>query len=160
MADHSAVNVAYKFLQFADEELCSLTPMQLQKLVYIAHGWSLGILDRPLIADTVNAWKYGPVIDSVYHHFKNFRAAPVTFSNELVQHYVTDAGFCSTDEDLIRSVWGAYKGMTGPRLSDLTHQPGTPWYTVWNDRDGKSHYGAEIDQPTIIQYYKKFFSQA
>ena len=159
MSDHSAVNVAYKFLQLAKEDECNLTPMQLQKLVYIAHGWSLGLLERPLIADTVNAWKYGPVIESVYHHFKKFRASPVIFPPELVRHYVTDAEFCSTDKDLISSVWEAYKGISGPRLSDLTHQSGTPWDVVWNDREGKSRFGSEIDQPTIIQYYKEFFAR-
>ena len=33
------------------------TNMQIQKMVYIAHGYMLGVYDRPLIVDPIEAWK-------------------------------------------------------------------------------------------------------
>ncbi|QLH42366.1 MAG: DUF4065 domain-containing protein [Coxiellaceae bacterium] len=46
--------------------------MKLAKLIYVAHGWSLALNDVPLIDEAVQAWKFGPVIESVYHEFKHF----------------------------------------------------------------------------------------
>jgi uncharacterized phage-associated protein len=57
-----AHTVANRFLELAEAEGRSLTPLQLMKLVYIAHGWMLGIHQRPLIKDHIEAWKLGPVI--------------------------------------------------------------------------------------------------
>jgi len=52
--------------------------MQLIKLVYIAHGWTLGLYNQPLIGKQVEAWTYGPVIPSVYHDFKHYGRDPIT----------------------------------------------------------------------------------
>lgn len=55
----------------------ALTPMQLIKLVYVAHGLMLGAFGRPLLDEPVEAWQYGPVVPSVYHALKSFRSSPV-----------------------------------------------------------------------------------
>lgn len=158
MADHRATNVAYRFLQLASVDDMSLTPMQLQKLVYIAHGWSLGLFDDPLVSDDVSAWKFGPVIEPLYQHFKEFRASPVRIPPQIVNGYVCSAGFDDRDETVISAVWQSYRGLTGPQLSDLTHQSDTPWDTVWNKREGYRYHGAVIDNPTIGAYYKTFLT--
>ena len=55
----------------------AITPMQLIKLVYIAHGYMLGKHGRPLLDEAVQAWQYGPVVPSVYQAVKSFQSAPV-----------------------------------------------------------------------------------
>jgi uncharacterized phage-associated protein len=55
---HSSINVAKWFVDKAAKEGKTLTPLQLMKLVYIAHGWMLGTYGRPLIKDRIEAWKY------------------------------------------------------------------------------------------------------
>ena len=59
------------------------TPMQLLKLVYIAHGWNLAINDRPLINDRVEAWRYGPVIPKIYQDLKQWGNTPVTWQRSV-----------------------------------------------------------------------------
>jgi uncharacterized phage-associated protein len=53
--------------------------MKLIKTVFIAHGFYLASKDKPLVNEFVQAWKYGPVIDSVYHEFKGLGHKPIKF---------------------------------------------------------------------------------
>lgn len=55
---------------FITNAVGSLTPLQVIKMVYIAHGYSLALLDEPLVEEAVEAWRYGPVLPSVYHTVK------------------------------------------------------------------------------------------
>ena len=48
------------------------TPMHIIKLVYLSHGWMLGLHDTPLLWEPVEAWQYGPVVPSVYHLYKGW----------------------------------------------------------------------------------------
>ena len=77
----NALSVANYFLELAHKENRPIHLLGLVKRVYIAHGFSLAMLDKPLIDprfDPVEAWKYGPVIPSVYHSFKQYKASPIT----------------------------------------------------------------------------------
>lgn len=55
---HDARAVANYMLAVAEKKGMTLTPMQVLKLVYLAHGWSLAWFGRPLIRDDVEAWDY------------------------------------------------------------------------------------------------------
>src|SRR5215467_7486621 len=75
---YPAKAVANEFLYLAKEERRPVTPMQLLKLVYFAHGWYLALTGERLIDERVEAWKYGPVVPSIYHEFKRFGNEPIT----------------------------------------------------------------------------------
>src|SRR5437762_397203 len=75
---YSARALANTFLELAKEEGKSLSPLQLQKLVYYAHGWNLGIRNAPLIDAPIEAWRFGPVVQSLYHEFKEYGNNPIT----------------------------------------------------------------------------------
>jgi len=57
--------VANYFIKKSQDDGIAVTPMQLVKLVYIAHGWHLGLHHSQLLTESIQAWKYGPVIPSV-----------------------------------------------------------------------------------------------
>lgn len=116
--------VANELLKLAREDGSSLDPMKLQKLVYLAHGWSLLFLHRPLIQEKIKAWKYGPVIPALYDEFREFRASPITRDARGNDGGCTlDAAACQ----LIRKVWNTYRDQTAMQLSVMTHEPGYAW---------------------------------
>ncbi|KQH74402.1 Panacea domain-containing protein [Xylella fastidiosa] len=55
-----------------------LTPLQVLKLVYLAHGWCLGVHTQPLIDELVEAWRAGPLIRSLYNVIKQDRSSGIT----------------------------------------------------------------------------------
>ena len=61
-----AVTVANRFLAIAKKRGDTLTPIQILKLVYIAHGWMLGLYGRPLIKDEVLSDQEEDIIVQVY----------------------------------------------------------------------------------------------
>ena len=69
-----AIAIANYFVEKSkeDKQCEKLTLLRLVKYVYIAYGFALVLLGRSIINDRfdkVEAWKYGPVIPSVYHSF-------------------------------------------------------------------------------------------
>lgn len=147
----------------------SVTPMKLQKLVYFAHGWYLGLTDMPLVAEPIQAWKYGPVIQSIYREFKGFgsdfisRLArdvrpvgddDVEECTPRVADTAVDAPFVT---DLISRMWKLYGKHTAAELSTMTHQAGTPWHTIYSkfNRNGQIYSGIDIPNELIRDYFKK-----
>ena len=74
----SSKTVAHEFLRLARERSGSVKPLQLMKLVYIAHGWILALYHRALVGDKIEAWTYGPVIPILYEEVRRCRGRPVS----------------------------------------------------------------------------------
>lgn len=124
---HSSLSVADYLLAKAEQNSASLTPLQLIKLVYLCHGWMLGLYEKPLIYETVKAWRYGPVIPDLYQKVKRFRGNPV--KGQLTDESVS---FSGEQENIMDQVFHAYGHLSGIQLSSLTHADGTPWSKVWH----------------------------
>lgn len=163
-----------EFFKLAKDEKRHLTPMQGIKLVYIAHGYNLGIYDEPLIDDNIEAWKYGAVVRSLYDELKLFGAGKITvpiflarthkqkleiLNSEKVEYTDRDvAKFDLSPRELtvIESIWNLYKGLDGGELSGIIHQKDTPWDKTWK----RSPTGyAVISEEEIRTYYKSLFEQ-
>lgn len=59
----SALSIANYFIDLAQSQSKEIKPLRLMKLVYIAHGFMLAMLNRSVLNprfDRVEAWKYGP----------------------------------------------------------------------------------------------------
>ena len=85
--------VANYFIDLANAKKIQITPMKLQKLIYFAHGWHLAIIGEPLIDECVQAWSYGPVIDSIYHEFKEYGSGPIK-RHARSYHVVDEHNIC------------------------------------------------------------------
>lgn len=133
---YSAMAVANAFIKRKKEGvLPDLTPMKLQKLLYFAQAHYLRHYRSPLIDDFFARWTYGPVIPSLYHEFKEYGAGQIA---DFGGHIVLENGSYArkrpiiADEDvqgwaIVDAIVSSYGKFSGPQLSSITHQPGTPW---------------------------------
>ncbi len=154
-APTTAAAVANEFLdlQSIDPGFPPIDQMKMQKLVFYAHAWHLGIKQRPLFDEDVFAWPWGPVIPSIYSEFRDFGRSPIvgrkattigktgtgTLDFRLVEPKIVSA----EEKEFIRQIWDVHKKYTGVQLSNATHNPGEPWTVV------KDRYGDLASKPLI-----------
>lgn len=137
---YSAIAVANAFIEKANERgIRDLSPMKLQKLVFFAHSWMLALSGKPLIKEPVKAWKYGPVIDSVYHEFKSYGSRNIVSlgtefegldSDDVFDMKYTIPKLPKNDEHanaIINAILDTYGNRTATYLSNLTHESGSAW---------------------------------
>ncbi len=152
----TAGSVANEFIKLCDKHSLELTNIKLVKLMYIAQGLSLSILDRPLFKDdNIEAWKYGPVIPSIYHEFKHYKSNPITSKSVVLGRNleILSEPKLTNEEDkkIVKLTWNLYKDMSPLDLVDLTHRAGTPWSLTYQYGQNKT-----IDNELIKRYYDKF----
>lgn len=150
---YSSFKIAAFFIRKAHADGRKLTPMQLIKLVYIAHAWNLVFQKKPLIGESVQAWKYGPVIESLYHSFKRFGNSDIP--KEETDSLPETDDIDSNTKDLLEKIWAKYGILSGTHLSSLTHLGGTPWDTVWNKNGGNKSRYAHIPNQLIQEFYEE-----
>jgi uncharacterized phage-associated protein len=142
-------DIADYFLYIGKDDQ-TMTPMKLIKLVYIAHGWYLGLNNENLINEPIQAWKYGTVIPSLYEKFRHFRGNKITDIPNSEPIIVLDE-----DKSFLNKVYEIYKKYTGLELSAKTHQPNTPWTLTWNKAiEGNGTINLTIPDALIKNYYK------
>lgn len=152
---HSSLTVAQYLLDRAavGEPERSLTPMQVIKLVYLCHGWMLGLHGRRLINEDVEAWRYGPVIRELYDAVKRFRSEPVVGPIADAQAV---AKFDADEKSVMDQVFDIYGQYNGIQLSKLTHAKGTPWSEIRRTSD-KS--GWEVIPNAMIEEHFRELAQ-
>lgn len=159
MANHSTA-IANEFIRRAKKDGKQLTHMQLQKLVYIAHGWSLAVTGSPLTEDSPEAWDYGPVYPELWEALKMYGSAPVTrpiqymdFGRGLFRDNPKDevVAQLTTDENtLIDRVYELYSDFRAFQLSAMTHEQDTPWHKLYVEEKTK---GGVIKNDNIKSHF-------
>jgi len=108
---YPVITIADEILKIAKRAGKSLTPLQLMKLTYIAHGWSLGLGRGDLFRNRIEAWKYGPVIPDLYHATKCYGRDPIPLS--LVQEESSSVD--DETKQFLESVFDRYGKFSGVR---------------------------------------------
>lgn len=161
--------VANEFLDLAWDQGKALTPMKLLKLVYFAQGWCLGIADRPLFDEDVQAWQYGPVVYSLYREFKEFGAEPIPRkARQMIWNSRGGLDMIEPDIEMeaqpeykafakafLAKIWGIYGGYSGIQLSNLTHEPGSPWDQVARRFNYQIPNGLQIPKDLMADYFRR-----
>jgi uncharacterized phage-associated protein len=125
------------------------TPLHIVKLVYLCHGWMLGIRRRPLINETPTVGQFGPVVRSIYDEYKVYGSDPIPVS-KAVEH---STDLTEDQNAVVNFVHGLYGDFMDTELSAMTHEAGTPWSEA-NDAKG---IGAPIPDDAVMAHYAKLF---
>ena len=154
--NYTPITIATYFLQ-KEEQNKTITPMKIIKLVYIAQGWYLALTEgNSLINEKAEAWKYGPVIPSLYERFKSFGSNIITDIPK-----VSTSNLTKNDTDILDDVWNNYGNKSGIQLSGKTHEPGTPWSKIWEKaKETTKKEDLIIPNSLIMQHYKNLLSVA
>lgn len=150
---HDLRAIANYFIGKAIEDGVEISPMKLQKLLFFAYGIFLTIKGEPLFSERFEAWRWGPVISSLYHQLKGY-------GSRSIDRYLSDLDLAtgekltpmvSEDEELMKFLsgfWAKYKDYSAVRLSNATHLPNTPWAktlesgkTVISDEFMREYFG-------------------
>lgn len=161
--------VANEFIRLACAAGKPPTQMKLQKLIFFAHGWNLALTGTPLVDEQFQAWKYGPVIPSVYHEFKNFGLMGINREaeellvdpngNSIHWRPVSLKDNTGATQALIEKIWDIFGKYSGTHLSKMTHLPDTPWSKA---REGypEDKHNIPIPDEAIRPYFESLRASA
>ncbi|MDE2991960.1 MAG: DUF4065 domain-containing protein [Chloroflexota bacterium] len=126
-----------------------LSNLAMQKLLYIAHMYHLGLHGDPLVFGVFEAWEYGPVHPSLYHEVKTFGADPVQDIFGSVPSIEE-----GTESDLLDAAVDQLSKSTA-RLVAITHWEKGAWAKCY--RSGVR--GISIPNDAILKEYQARMSE-
>lgn len=143
--------IAQFFIKKSIEDERFLSPLKLIKLVYFSQGWYLGLFHESLINERIEAWKFGPVVASLYHKYKQFGNDDIThvFNEKLLQE------LDSNTVTFLNRIWEVYGSWTAIQLANLSHERESPWHIAWYRDEGKKRTNHPIPNERIENYFSK-----
>lgn len=135
------------------------THLKLEKLVYLCFADYLCKTNKELYIDKIYAYKYGPVVDTVYEKYKGFGSKEI--ESEDVDIKATEIKelpsrsrilFAKDGVEKIMSIDETLKkcgNLSAAQLVELTHKKSTPWDIAGR---GNEQY-AVIDNEIIKKYH-------
>jgi len=147
-----AIAVAKYLIQKSREtersgEYRQMSHLKLQKILYYAQGWHLGLYGKPLFEDPIYAWKLGPVTESVYYDLRHFGDM-----NLVDADYNCSTGTTVTDPEkkvFIDHAWDEYAEESANALVARTHSS-EPWLNSFSNPFSK-----EIDPEAMEEHFRK-----
>jgi uncharacterized phage-associated protein len=153
--------MAYPSIHIANELLSShgdVSHMKLQKLLYFANGWWLATSGAPLLNESPQVWRYGPVYQYLYKIFSRFGhtniGGPVKgnpFADEPEK--LGDSAEEQRVRQLLEWIWVEYGPKSAIQLSDETHAPGTPWRQIAEEHKFKVPFEVEISPKKDWEFF-------
>ena len=138
----TAKNVAEYLLGLTNPDVGDImSNLKLQKLVYYAQGYHLALFDKPLFDDyPIVAWEHGPVVESLYHDYKQFKSGAIE-----IPKFIDESMFSDEQKGLLDEVFEVLGQFSGWKLRNMTHEE-LPWKSV--------EIGEEISNDSMKTYFK------
>lgn len=112
------------------------THLKLQKLVYLCFADYLCKYDKELYQDKIYAFRYGPVIETVYQRYKGSKDREIEKDDDIDATNIFEMPsrsriiFAEDGVNKINSIddtLAKYGDYTAKELVDITHRKNTPW---------------------------------
>ena len=137
---YKAIDIAKWFINEIHPE-----PLKLQKLLYLAQGYSYAFHDEPLFADDMEAWVHGPVVPNVYHIYKDYHFNPISINYELIE-------FDQKALEVLNYVLEKYGKYDAKYLEEMTHYQ-EPWILSREGLDPDERSDKTIAKQNIASYF-------
>lgn len=124
---YSAMDIARYILTWFYDNDEFISNLKLQKLLYYIQGHCLGMFSHPCFNDTIQAWKHGPVVPTVYRKFSSYAGGSIIYFDRYNQGEINE-----NIEELIDDVLEHYGEYETWDLVDMTHREG-PWRGCYVD---------------------------
>lgn len=153
---YDAIDVANYIVNYCIDESMPVSNLKLQKLLYYVQAASLVETGRRMFADEISAWKYGPVVENVYHSFKLYVDKEIvdkvtekySFLDFEQEDYDPMEMILETDQPIIQRVTKSYKNYSALKMVNKTHGE-RPW------KDAFANNSEFIDVGEIKKFYSK-----
>lgn len=139
--------IANEFIRLGARKGHLLNQVQLQGLIYVAHGRALALFDQPLTGDRPEAWDFGPVYRRLADALRSFGLDIVDREILTCEVYRQWAGpeaqmpaSAELDQDeleLIAAVYRDFAALGESRLFHCTSASGSPWAAVFANGEGQ-----------------------
>lgn len=108
-----------------------ISNLQLQKILYYIQKEFLNIFNKPAFEDAIEAWKFGPVVPSVYYQFCMFGA------NRIMIHYANTRieEYSMFELDVVKKVIRRCIAKNPWSLVEKTHAKGKAWERIFYSRN-------------------------
>lgn len=146
--DPKAIDVAQLFLTWANKDGDLITNLKMQKLLYYAQAWHLVNFDKPLFNDEIQAWKFGPVVRSVFNKFKEFGAAPIEYKKSGHE----EAAFTKQQLEYLKEFYGVFIKFAAYELVSMSHSD-SPWINA-----NKKGASTPIDLGEMKSFYDHLYT--
>lgn len=147
--------IAKTALLIADELGLKISNLTAHKLLYLAHGLMLAKHDRPLVDTPFQAWKYGPVLEDLYHDLKIFGSSPIPHDSVFVARWPELPPENQEDREVIRAILKQFGNKSPGYLIEVSHQEDGPWNAVYEANTPS----IEISDAKISAYFKKHLTK-
>lgn len=140
----SAKKVAEYFLAKTEPDYEEyISNLKLQKILYYAQGFYLAIHNKRLFADSIEAWTHGPVVETLYHEYKESGSKAIDPPESI------DLSIYNKETtDLLDEVWQVYGQYSAYKLRNLTHEE-PPWKDAFKRTPGNL-----ISPDSMRKYFK------
>lgn len=155
-SQYCALQIANVILEKALKKFHDLDVLKLNRLLFIAYGIGYKELKRSIFNDRIEAWKYGPIIPAVYHHFSHFHLKPVqatAFEYDFFKNKFQTYNIDKKDTVLRSFLIDIYNKYNDDSKFSLIHHiwsEDSPWAKAYKGKEFE-----EIDKQSIIKYFNK-----
>lgn len=164
VSPYDARSVANYILSLASERKIHITQIMLHKLLYFSQGWYLVTHVKPLIKQPFEAWRHGPVIKIIRDEFKDFGANEITRYATSIDIFtgkksIVDHRLSLDDARFVEYILLAYHGFDAWKLSEMTHEPDSPWHRLWSTKEPTGRLALRLRNEDIAAHFARLSSQ-
>ncbi len=98
-----------------------ISNLKLQKLVYYVQGFFCALHDKPIFENNIEAWRHGPVVEELYHQFKDNGSNPIS-----IDPFFDAQSLNAEEAEITSDVYTVFGQYSAWRLRDMTHEE-PPW---------------------------------